>query len=85
MRQKNYITKYKTIHGLTFWVVFGSYAGFHAGRTGVCLGWVSIRVMPIDVENTLDILLEENEQLRKQLNKKVTNVLDPEEEQLFRA
>lgn len=63
--------KKKSIKGLTFWVAFGSYGGFYIDRHGICLGWVSIKFMPIDVENVLEILTTENEKLKTKLTKQI--------------
>lgn len=73
MEIKDYNTK-----GLTFYLVFGSYGGFHIKLTkssfGICLGWVAFRVIKYDVENLIQnsnqntrILLAENKKLKDEL------------------
>jgi hypothetical protein len=56
----------KPINGLTLWVCFGSYGGFHArcckDGVGITLGWVSMQIMPFDVENVLRNFVEFSEQ-----------------------
>ena len=54
----------KSIQGLTFYIAFGSYGGFHFDRTGICLGYVSVRIMDIDIENVLETLMLENKKLK---------------------
>ena len=69
-KQGNKMSK-KSIKGLTFWIAFGSYGGFYIDRQGFCLGWASVKIMPIDVENVLEMLMDENSKLKARLDSKV--------------
>lgn len=62
----------KSTKGLTFYITIGSYGGFHFEKTGVCLGWIAIRVLPIDIENTLELLMNDNKELKKKLSRAQT-------------
>lgn len=50
----------KHVKGITFWICFGTYGGFHIQfsklRTGICLGWVSLQILTMDIEALLDNL-----------------------------
>lgn len=46
-------------NGLTMYICFGKYAGFHIGDGKLLLGWVSIAVTLCDIEVTIQNLVEE--------------------------
>lgn len=46
-------------NGLTMYICFGKYAGFHIGNGKLLLGWVSIAVTLCDIEVTIQNLVEE--------------------------
>lgn len=60
----------KRVKGLTVWICFGSYGGFHISiskiRTGITLGWVSFQILTMDCENLLYNLLKERDLTNKE-------------------
>jgi hypothetical protein len=57
----------KSIKRLTLYIIFGSYGGFHISKTGIGLGWITLRILPIDIENVMEILRDENKKLKEMI------------------
>ena len=52
-----------SMHGKTFWICFGAYAGFSIQKWKVTLGWVSLCFLNADVERVLYDMVERIDKL----------------------
>ena len=54
--------------GFLIMIVFGRYGGFHTTLDfgiHLCLGWVAITLIPLDVEMLLEDLMKEHKEIEK--------------------